>query len=102
MEVIDDVINQQQTHQLLLIPSSTVMHRKTIDRYQNHCPLCVSTIIWNELDKNLRSIIYEKICITNRKELDSFIQSYARAGDIMQARTTGDTDAIPDTLFGDL
>lgn len=59
--VIDDVINQQQTH--LLIPLLLIMIATTVIE-----PLSAMRINYylNELDKT-RSIIYEKIYITNCK-----------------------------------
>ena len=85
--VIDDVINQQQTHlliPLLLIMIATTVIR-TIVRYAYQ--LLFERVGQNTL-YHLREDLYHKL-----QELDFDFFNHTRVGDIM-ARMTGDTDAI--------
>ena len=85
--VIDDVINQQQTHlliSLLLIMIATTVIR-TIVRYAYQ--LLFERVGQNTL-YHLREDLYHKL-----QELDFDFFNHTRVGDIM-ARMTGDTDAI--------
>lgn len=85
--VIDDVINQQQTHLLipllLLMIATTVI--RTIVRYAYQ--LLFERVGQNTL-YHLREDLYHKL-----QELDFDFFNHTRVGDIM-ARMTGDTDAI--------
>lgn len=85
--MIDDVINQQQTHlliPLLLIMIATTVIR-TIVRYAYQ--LLFERVGQNTL-YHLREDLYHKL-----QELDFDFFNHTRVGDIM-ARMTGDTDAI--------